>query len=88
MATTPVPYTSYDQVPTHRKQWFFWLTWFLFAPVAIAILITGDVYYPKKGEVRAFGLANRIVAMLIALFWSIALISGIIEGVRGGAGSP
>ncbi len=67
MTTNPTPYATYDQVPTHRKQWFFWLTWFLLAPAAIAILITGDVYYPKKGEVRAFGPANRIVAILIGL---------------------
>ncbi len=84
MATKPTPYATYDQVPTHRKQWFFWLTWFLLAPVAIAILITGDVYYRKRGEVRAFGTANRIVAMLIGLLWVIALIQGIIEGMKGG----
>jgi len=83
MATT-TPYTTYDQVPTHRKQWFFWLTWFLLAPLAIVILITGEVYYPKKGEVRAFGTANRIVAMLVGLLWVIGLVEGIIEGMKGG----
>ena len=84
MATKPVPYATYDQVPTHRKQWFFWLTWFLLAPIAIMILITGDVYYRKKGEVRAFGPANRIVAMIIGLLWSIGFINAIIEGMKGG----
>jgi len=84
MATKPIPYATYDQVPTHRKQWFFWLTWFLLQPVAIAILITGDVYYRRKGEIRAFGPANRIVAMLIGLLYFIALINGIIEGMQRG----
>jgi len=44
----------------------------------------GEVYYPKKGEVRAFGTANRIVAMLIGLLWVAGLIEGIIEGMKGG----
>ena len=84
MATKPVPYATYDEVPTHRKQGFFWLTWLLLAPAAIAILITGDVYYRKKGEVRAFGPANRIVAIFIGLLWVLGFISAVIDGMKGG----
>lgn len=61
-------YTSYDQVPYYRKQWFFWLTYFLLSPVALVILISGDVYYPKKGTIRAFGIPNRVLAGLF-LAW-------------------
>jgi hypothetical protein len=28
----------------------------------------GDVYYQRDGEVRSFGTANRILALVIALF--------------------
>jgi hypothetical protein len=33
------------------------------------ILITGDVYYPKRGEIKSFGIANRVVAGIIGLVW-------------------
>jgi RsiW-degrading membrane proteinase PrsW (M82 family) len=69
MATTAAQYASYDQVPTFRKQWVFWLLWVAFAPAAVVLLLTGDIYYVKKGEVRKFGMANRVLAGLIALLW-------------------
>jgi len=72
VATKAIPYATYDEVPYYRQQWFFWLSWFLFAPVAIGVLLTGDVYYQNKGEVRSFGLANRIVAGVIAVIWFLA----------------
>ena len=68
MTSANIPYASYDQVPTLRKQWVFWISWYIFFPIAVLILITGDVYYRKGGKVRAFGMANRIVAGLLALF--------------------
>ena len=80
MTPANVPYASYDQVPTLRKQSFFWITWFVFAPIAVVILITGDVYYRKKGQVRAFGMANRVVAGLLALLWLYLIIRAIAEG--------
>jgi len=61
------PYSSYDQVVFYRKQWFFWLMYFTISPIAIGILLFGDVYYPSKGHVKSFGLANRIVAGIIAI---------------------
>ena len=60
MSPHTVPYATYDEVPAFRRQGFFWLTWILFSPIAIGILLTGDVYYRKKGEVRRFGIANRM----------------------------
>lgn len=60
-------YSSYDQVPLYRKQWFFWLMYFTISPIAIGILLLGDVYYQKNGKVQSFGLANRVVAGVIAV---------------------
>lgn len=60
-------YASYDEVPTFRKQWFFWLAYLFFTPAAILILLFGDIYYVKNNEVESFGIANRIVAGIIAL---------------------
>jgi len=48
MSPHKVPYATYDQVPAFRRQGVFWLSWILFAPIAVGILLTGDVYYQKK----------------------------------------
>ena len=77
MTNAGPPYATYADVPYYRKQGFFWLLYFLLAPFALAILISGDVYYQKKGEVKAFGLANRIVAGLIGIFWAVALVQAL-----------
>ena len=55
-------------------RWFFWLMYITITPIAITILLLGDVYYKKRGKVKSFGIANRIVAGLIALviLWNIA----------------
>ncbi len=77
MTNAGPPYTTYAEVPYYRKQSFFWLTYLLFAPIALALLISGDIYYQKKGEVKSFGTANRIVASLIALFWLYGLFQAL-----------
>jgi len=72
-------YTSYDQVPFYRKQWFFWLMYFTISPIAIGILLFGDVFYQKKGEVRSFGLANRVVAGIIAVYILVKLFGAFAQ---------
>jgi len=67
MSSTDQPYSSYDLVPFYRKQWFFWLMYFTLSPIAIGILLFGDVYYQKQGVVKSFGVANRVVAGVIAI---------------------
>ncbi len=69
MSNAGQPYSTYAQVPYYRKQWFFWVMWFVLPPVAIALLLFGDVYYQRNGGVKSFGMANRIFAGIIAVFW-------------------
>jgi hypothetical protein len=40
MTSANIRYASYDQVPTLRKQWVFWISWYIFFPIAMLILIT------------------------------------------------
>ena len=71
------PYTDYSQVPYYRKQWFFWIMYFTISPVALGLLISGDIYYPKRGQVKSFGSANRIVALIFGLAFVGFFLSGI-----------
>ena len=60
-------YKNYDEVPFYRKQLYFWLFYLIFNPIALAILISEDVYYRKNNQIHAFGPLNRLVAGLIAV---------------------
>ena len=68
-------FNSYSDVPFYRRQWFFWVMFFTIQPIAIIILMTGNVYFVKNEEVVPFSFANRIVAGLFAVFIIYGLLS-------------
>ncbi len=68
-------YSDYNEVPWYFKQWFFWVTYFTLTPVALGILLFGNVYYIKKGQVVSFGIANKIIAGIIGAIWIINMFS-------------
>ena len=70
-------YHSYFEVPFYRQQWFFWLSYLIVPPVAFFILAFGDVYYQKRGELKSFGIVNRIVAALFLLILLAIILTGI-----------
>ena len=72
-------YTDYSQVPYYRKQWFFWSMYFTIIPVALGLLVFGDVYYRKAGVVKTFGVANKIVAGILGVFFMIKIWGGVGE---------
>jgi hypothetical protein len=53
-------YTSYDQVPWFRKNWFAILTALLFPLATLGVVATGDVFYVSKGELRKYTKAAKI----------------------------
>lgn len=59
-STSTNVYTSYDQVPRYRRNWFAILTFFVFPPALIYLIVTGDVYYERKGELRKYSKAAKI----------------------------
>lgn len=61
------PYAAYSEVPFYRKQWFFWVMYFTITPAALGLLLFGEVYYQKKGKIKKFGLANKIVAGILGV---------------------
>jgi TPR repeat protein len=66
---------DYARIPFYRKKIFFWFVYILLPPLALLILIFGDIHYLKHGKVKKFGLANRITAILIllAIGYAVAL---------------
>ena len=60
-------YSSYDEVPYYRKQWFFWLMYFTIFPIAFGVAFTGDIYYERNGKVQSFGLVNRAIVGVIGI---------------------
>lgn len=73
-------YFGYDEVPVYRRQWFFWLMYVLFSPVALVVLCLGDIYYVKKGRVVGFGLANRLAAGAVALYVLYLFVANVVSG--------
>jgi len=61
-------YNKYDEIPTYRKQWFFWISLLLFFPIALVVVLTGDVYYKGSSDsIKGFGVVNRIVITFICV---------------------
>lgn len=65
----PDPISRYKQLPRPRQHRTFWLLFFLAPPVAIAVLLSGDVYYLRNGEIRSFSEANAFVALVFCAVW-------------------
>lgn len=74
-------YSSYDQVPWYRKNWFAILCFFIFSPVLLIVLVTGDVFYPKAGQVKKYSTAAK--GFLIA-YCALAILVVIGSGIRSG----
>ena len=47
-------------------------------PVALGLLLTGDVYYERKGELRTFGPANKVVAGVGAAFIALYAVAQLV----------
>ena len=75
-------YTNYSEVPYYFKQWFFWIMYLTVTPVALGILILGNVYYEKDGEVRSFSVANKVVAGILGAYWVISIVITFIGGFQ------
>ena len=72
-------YQDYDEIPAYRQHGIFWLIYVLFGPIALLILITGDVYYLRNDKIKRFGIINRVAAGLI-LAVPVSFFSAIIIG--------
>lgn len=68
-------FSSYDQVPWYRKNWFA-IVCFLIFPLGLLItLLTGDVYYESKGQLKTYTKGAKIFLIIWSIGYTIAAIS-------------
>jgi TPR repeat protein len=65
---------NYSEILFYQKQGFFWFTYFLIPPIALLLLIFSDIYYLRKGILKKFGIANKVLAISILIGISYAII--------------
>lgn len=68
-------YTTYADVPWFRKNWYAILTGLFFSPALLPTLVSGDVFYVKKEELRTYSTLARIVLILWSSAGTWAVIS-------------
>ncbi len=85
---TSEKYTDYTQVPWFRKNWFAILCFFIFAPALFFILITGDVYYSKSGQLKTYGKVAKIFLIIWAIFATLVFIGASMEESSNVSESP
>lgn len=76
--TSPV-YSSYDQVPWFRKNWFIVLGILAFAPVTLYSLFSGDIYYVKNGQLVTYSKNVKIASIVIALMMTLSAVGKILS---------
>jgi hypothetical protein len=75
-------YRTFEEVPWYRREpgALVFLLAILFTPVTIALCVlalTGDIYqnsYDKEGNLKVWGVGNKIAAVLILLFQAVATV--------------
>ncbi len=68
-------YTSYDQVPWYRKNWFIIVAALLFAPATLYSLFSGEIYYQKKGELVTYTKVVKVITIIICLMLSARIVA-------------
>ena len=76
-------YSSYAQVPWYRKNWCAILCALIFTPGLLIILLSGDVYYEDKGQLKTYSKAAKVCLII----WSVLATIGAIANVAGAGSS-
>jgi hypothetical protein len=68
-------YSTYEEVPWFRRSFVVFLLLLILWPASLIIILTGDVYYVQKGELKTRGKAAK--AIMLTLIAIIAVISAL-----------
>lgn len=69
-------YASYADVPWYRKNWFAILCALLFVPGLLVALLSGGVYYERKGQLRKYSTAAKVFLVVWCVVWILAVFGG------------
>jgi hypothetical protein len=67
-------YSSYDQVPWYRKNWFAILTFLFFWPGLLVVLLSGDVYYESKGQLKTYSTFAKV----FLIGWCLLVLAALL----------
>lgn len=82
-------YTSYNQVPFYRKNWYAILTFFLFTPLFLLSVFTGPIYYQRGGALRHYGNGVRwFFGIFVLLALAAAIFAPPINSQQSAPSSP
>jgi len=74
-------YSSYEEVPWFRRSFFVSLLTFTIWPIALGIILTGDVYYVNNGEVKTREMAAKVIMLILIAFLAVISILPILAYV-------
>jgi len=74
-----LPFASYDQVPWYRKNWFAFISFFAFPPALLIALLTGGIYYEKKGQLKRYSIAAKIFFIILCLIYTGQLVNWVVQ---------
>lgn len=60
-------YSTYNDVPWYRKNWFAIILGLFFSPPLLFIVLTGDIYYTKKDELKTYSKTAKVFLIIWAL---------------------
>ena len=75
-----VMYAEYSQVPWFRKNWFAVVCLLIFMPALLFILITGDIYYEKKGQLLTYGKGAKTFLIILSALSLLYIVVSILKG--------
>jgi len=75
----PAAVADYKQIAFYRKRWFIFTSLCFFAPAALIVALTGDIFQLRKGKVEQFTKKYKTQIIIIAI---IFIIIGIARSAR------
>lgn len=80
-ATTQPAYSSYDEVPWYRKNWYALVCGLFFGPGIVPPLLTGNFYYQKNGQVIGYSKLARGFLIVWGLAVTLSVAVEVVKAV-------
>ena len=75
-------YQNYKDVPVIRRRWMMIVSFLLFIPLAIYVLLTGKVYAEENGQVKEVSPKSRKMFLYLCIgFLALGLLRFLSSGL-------